>query len=237
MRNKPRATGGRLWFSGCGPIASLSVLILLSPVLVPVPALAQASAADGGTGDGSRAAGLETGPEMPSAPYREPLGPFRKRGMTLQVQGTWLQEAWGVNEGPARTLAGASVAFGYSFLAPLSLHAEVLLLGVHQRGGDAFMSGLCVYPRWAFLRRGRFSLFMDAGAGISLASRRLPEPNGTEFNFLILAGPGFTLRVCDAWMLTAAFRYMHISNSSIQGADRNPSIDTLGVQAGVLFSF
>lgn len=175
-------------------------------------------------------------PDGSSGRGPDPLDLFRKGWMTLQLQGTCLWEAWGVNQN-TETLAGASVAYGYYFLDTLSLNLEALFTGVRQDGWNTFLAGLSLYPRWVFLRVGGVSLFMDAGIGISLASRRLPEPNGTEFNFLILAGPGFALRVSDAWMITGGMRYLHISNSSIQGSARNPSIDAVGFQVGVLFPF
>jgi hypothetical protein len=156
--------------------------------------------------------------------------------MSLQVQGAGYREAWGFN-GHVETLAGAAAAFGFFFLDHLSINAEALLFGARQQGWDTFLGGCVFYPRWHFFRKGFFSLYMDAGAGVSMASRRLPEPEGTEFNFLILAGPGVTFRVSDSCLLTGCFRYLHVSNGSIVGTDRNPDIDSLGGQVGVLFPF
>jgi len=156
--------------------------------------------------------------------------------MTLQFQGAFFREAWGYN-GHVESLAGAAAAFGYFPLDRLSVNAELLLFAGHQSSWDTFAGGLCVYPRWVFLHRGRLALYLDAGAGVSMASRRLPEPSGTQFNFLILAGPGVSVRVAGAWALTGCLRYLHVSNGSVQGGDRNPDIDSLGGQAGVLCSF
>jgi hypothetical protein len=46
-----------------------------------------------------------------------------------------------------------------------------------------------------------------------------------------------SFRVGASWMLTGCFRYLHISNASTMGISRNPDIDSLGGQVGVLFSF
>ena len=163
-------------------------------------------------------------------------GPFDRGTMNIQAQGAFYQEAWGHN-GNQETLAGSSVTFGYYFLKNLSINVEVELLGVWQDSLDTFLGGFSVIPRWNYFCKGRFSLFIDAGLGLSLATKRLPEPNGTNFNFMILASPGFTVQLTDRCILMVCFRYMHLSNASLWGNQRNPDIDALGGQAGVMFPF
>ena len=178
----------------------------------------------------------EAAPETHPALHRTSPRHFRRGDQAFLVEGTWVRETWGIEENAA-ILTGVSVAYGYHILNSLSLLAEGLLLGARQEDWNTFMGGICIRSRWVFLQRRYFSLFMDAGVGVSMATRRIPETRGTHFNFLILGGPGVILHVRDAWMITGGFHYLHISNSSIAGSGRNPSLDAAGFRVGIQFPF
>jgi len=227
-------------FSRLAVLLAFCLTVLLRGL---IPCAARADAAAPAEEASQRREGGETpgAPEAVDLPGAAGAGargedPFGRGSMNLQVHGAAYREAWGYN-GHLETLAGGSAAFGYFFLDRLSVNLEVELLGVHQESWDTLVGGFCVIPRWHFLARGKFSLFFDAGLGCSLATRFLPEPNGTRFNFLILTSAGATFRLGRSVLLTGCLRYMHLSNASLEGGTRNPDIDSLGGQLGVLLPF
>jgi len=167
------------------------------------------------------------------AAVEEKAGYLTKGSMNFSVLGTFYSEAWGFN-GSKENLYGGVVSFGYFFLNKLSLNAEMTFMAVEQYSGNTFLGGISLVFRWHYFTIERFSLFMDAGFGVSGAGDRVPPPSGTNFNFLIHAGLGTTYKLSKHLCLFGNFRYFHLSNGSVFGTDRNPDIDALGGQLGVM---
>ena len=107
---------------------------------------------------------------------------------------------------------------------------------VDQRGTDAFLLGVTAGVRGRIYRRGRLSVFLELDLGISEADVAVP-PRGTRFNYLAMGGAGTTVRLKGAVHLLASMRWAHVSNSGIAGRDRNPDIEAVGPQIGILMGF
>ena len=58
---------------------------------------------------------------------------------------------------------------------------------------------------------------------------------GQDFTFNILTAIGFTYPINDQWKLDAAAQYQHLSNGG--QTDPNPSLNLIGPQIGVSYSF
>jgi hypothetical protein len=130
---------------------------------------------------------------------------------------------------------------GYYFLDGVSLSGELQAYYVDQPEpfDDAIAGGAGLLLRWHALRfgsRDNFTVFADAGGGVSYADPQVP-PFGTHFNFTGKAGFGATLRLTDQMHLIGGSRYFHLSNGNIHGRDQNPSHDGVQFYLGVMWTF
>ena len=107
---------------------------------------------------------------------------------------------------------------------------------VDQVRDDTELVGANLLFRWHFLADQRYSLFFDAGAGVSYAGMDVPE-TGTHFNYTPRIGGGGTLKLGDDLHLLAGVRFFHLSNGNLNGRDENPSQDGAQYYVGVLFTF
>jgi hypothetical protein len=101
---------------------------------------------------------------------------------------------------------------------------------------DAYLLGVNFGVRSRMVRRGRVSVFVEFQVGISEADTITP-PRGTRFNYLALGGAGATLRVSPAVHLIGSIRWIHVSNGGRAGRSRNPDIEAVGPQLGLLIAF
>jgi hypothetical protein len=93
-------------------------------------------------------------------------------------------------------------------------------------GGNLLLrTHLIVEPNWSF--------FTDFSPGLLESNHRIP-PGGTDFNFTIETGVGFTLNLWDRTDLLTGFRYLHLSNARQEGADQNPSLNAFEGYIGLL---
>ena len=123
----------------------------------------------------------------------------------------------------------------------LEFSVEVAAWYFNQPGDDAGgVSGSMVF-RWHFWHAPDFdwTVFADAGIGLLGAFDNVPE-GGTGFNFLPRAGGGITKRLGDSLdspRLMLGVRWHHVSNGRILGDGHNPSRDSVGVYAAIVFPF
>ncbi len=82
--------------------------------------------------------------------------------------------------------------------------------------------------------RQNWSIYADVLPGVLESSHRIP-PSGTDFNFTIETGFGFTTHLWDRTDLLAGVRYLHLSNARLEGSDRNPSLNAIEGYVGLLF--
>ncbi|MFW5653085.1 MAG: acyloxyacyl hydrolase, partial [Planctomycetota bacterium] len=99
---------------------------------------------------------------------------------------------------------------------------------------DAVGGNFTLLFRWHFFVRERWTVFLDGGAGLLLASEEIPE-GGTNFNFTPQAGIGMTFALGDRGRsrLVTALRWHHISNARIRGVDNNPGRDSIMAYIGI----
>ena len=100
--------------------------------------------------------------------------------------------------------------------------------------GSYFGGALQSVMRCHFVNYGSWSLFVEAGAGLSYLSKSVPA-DGTNFNFLLLAGLGLTKQISDSVHFMIGHRWVHLSNASTQS--RNPAYDGKMIYAGFLKEF
>lgn len=161
--------------------------------------------------------------------------PFEKRGWHLEISTDLALEAWNYNDN-REEMYGFVTGVTYGVRDGIVLTAGGPLYYVSQRGVDAFLLGATFGVRGRVLRRGRGAAFLEFQVGISQADTYTP-PRGTRFNYLALGGAGVTFRIQRHTHLLAGLKWVHVSNASLAGRDRNPDIEAVGPRLGVLIGF
>lgn len=94
----------------------------------------------------------------------------------------------------------------------------------------AYVVGLTPVLRYDFATGTRWVPFFDAGAGVTLTDIGRPDLGGV-FQFNLQAGPGVRWFFRKDTALTLQYRFLHISNASIQDPDHgvNTSVFYVGV--------
>lgn len=165
-----------------------------------------------------------------------PQSPFDDHAGGLQLAGVLMSESWDKNESP-ETLGGGSMTLARPFRRAWMGMLEASFLRVaDDRRPDPFLSGFTILLRRRVHETRRASTFVEAGPGISYASRPTPA-GGTRMNYLFQAGLGTLIRMAPAGYLVAGARYLHLSNNSLAGRDRNPDIQAVGGYLGTLLLF
>jgi hypothetical protein len=68
-------------------------------------------------------------------------------------------------------------------------------------------------------------------------SDTVTPPRGTRLNYMTLTSVGLTRRLTRQTHAVASFRWMHLSNASLEGRNRNPDIEALGGYFGLFVGF
>jgi hypothetical protein len=160
---------------------------------------------------------------------------FSRRGWHLELSAHGAIETWNYNISH-ETLAGVSAGITYGLREGLVLTAAGPLYYVDQRGADAYLLGATFGVRQRVFRAGRTSAFLEFDVGVSKADGITP-PRGTQFNYLAVGAAGATVRLRPGLHLLAGLRWIHVSNNSLAGPSRNPDIEAVGPQVGVLIGF
>jgi opacity protein-like surface antigen len=133
-------------------------------------------------------------------------------------------------------MAGARVGVGYYVLDNLACRLELTGYHVSEEPGDAAAGQASFGLRHHLFDLGKSSLFVDVGGGVFEAGRRVPE-GGTQFNFTFETGLGVAIPLSDRIDLEVGARYFHLSNASLHGSDRNPSVNGPEAFLGLMFRF
>ncbi len=92
--------------------------------------------------------------------------------------------------------------------------------------------------RYNFVRPGsRLVPYFSGGLGLGWIDSR-PEirgAQGQDFTFNILTAAGISYKMTEHWKLNAGILYQHLSNGG--QTDPNPSLNLLGPQVGLSYSF
>jgi hypothetical protein len=154
-------------------------------------------------------------------------------------KGTWAVEAEGAYIQPIRfsedKFYQANAAVSYYFSDDASIGVEAAGYFVDQPTEDTAILGGGFLLRWHFLQAPRYTLFVDAGVGVSIAEEEVPE-FGTHFNYTGKGGVGATLQLRDDLHLIGGARFFHLSNGNLHGRDENPSQDGVQYYVGLMFT-
>ena len=167
----------------------------------------------------------------PKEPARERIGEFSKGHQKWQ---TYVSAA-GFDKGKGEMYA-VHLGYGYFFMDDFSVNIDVL--GSYIRSGiddNGVAAGLdVIFRRHPFKGHDNlWSLYLELGAGLQQQSTNFA--GNRRFNFRLIGGGGATFRVAENARLMAGIRYLHISDSGIEGG--GGGFDGLQFYAGSMFSF
>jgi hypothetical protein len=106
------------------------------------------------------------------------------------------------------------------------------------RGIENHYFGLNFGMRYNFVRPGsRLVPYISGGLGLGWIDSHpeIPGGQGQDFTFNILTAAGISYKMNDHWKLNAGILYQHLSNAG--QTDPNPSLNLLGPQVGLDYSF
>lgn len=185
--------------------------VFLAALVVPAAAIAQVTAGPHGT------------------------DPFARRGWHLELDVHRAIETWNYNVSH-EDLFGIEPGITYGIRDGLVLRAAGPLYYVDQRDVNAFLLGATLGVRGRVYHARRLSAFLEFDIGISNADTFTP-PGGTRFNYLALGAAGATVRLRPSLHLLGSLRWIHVSNNGLAGSSRNPDIEAVGPQVGLLIGF
>jgi hypothetical protein len=132
---------------------------------------------------------------------------------------------WGVNDSD-------SWARGYNQFC-LTLMAEPIIRGIENH-----YFGINFGGRYNFVQRNwRLIPYFSGGLGLGWidSSPDMRGSQGQDFTFNILMAVGFSYQIDSHWKIDAGAQYQHLSNGG--QTDPNPSLNLIGPQIGVSYSF
>ena len=106
------------------------------------------------------------------------------------------------------------------------------------RGPENYYYGISVGLRYNFVRPGsRLTPYISGGVGLGWidSHANVFGAQGQDFTFNILTAIGVSYKIDDHWKATAGLLYQHLSNGG--QTDPNPSLNLLGPQIGVTYSY
>jgi len=179
---------------------------------------------------------LAAGAGAPAAAQSAPLDdPFERGAWNFQLAGHAAFEIWNYN-GNHEEIYGFVPGISYGLSDAVAAVVAFPMAYVDQRGVDAALQGITFALRSRVYRRGRASLYFDFEVGVSYADTYTP-PRGTRFNYLAVGTVGIITPIRRGLDVMAGAKLIHVSNNGLSGRDRNPDIEALGVQAGILRRF
>lgn len=106
------------------------------------------------------------------------------------------------------------------------------------RGPEDYYYGISLGFRYNFAKPGaRFVPYVSGGVGLGWldSHANIYGAQGQDFTFNILTATGVSYRVNDHLKINVGVQYQHLSNGG--QTDPNPSVNLLGPQIGVTYSF
>jgi hypothetical protein len=164
-----------------------------------------------------------------------PEDPLAGHGWHLDLTVHSAFEVANYNGNHEEMLAGFA-GFTYGIREGLAVRVATPLYYVWQRGTDGYLFGVTGGLRGRLVKKPRWSVFWEFELGVSEADTYVP-PRGTRFNYLAIGGGGVTVRIRTGIHLLGGLRFVHLSNNSLAGRNRNPDIEALGPAIGLLYGF
>ena len=118
---------------------------------------------------------------------------------------------------------------------------QVYLLAMAEpifRGPEDYYFGISTGLRYNFVRPGaRLIPYVSGGVGAGFidSHANVFGAQGQDFTFNILTAAGIAYKMNDHWKANLGILYQHLSNGG--QTDPNPSLNLLGPQIGINFSF
>jgi len=106
------------------------------------------------------------------------------------------------------------------------------------RGPENHYFGISAGLRYNFVRpTARIVPYVSGGVGCGFIDShpQIFGAQGEDFTFNILTAAGLSYRLNDHWQATAGVLYQHLSNAGL--TNPNPSLNLLGPQLGITYSF
>lgn len=164
-----------------------------------------------------------------------PPDTFARGAWNFQLAAHGAVEIWNYN-GNHEEMYGFVPGISYGLSDAVAAVVTFPMYYVDQRGVDAAFQGITFGLRSRLYRRRTVSLYFDFDVGVSYADTHTP-PRGTRFNYLALGTVGTIVPVWRGVDLMTGVRLIHVSNNGLAGRDRNPDIEALGLQVGILRRF
>jgi hypothetical protein len=133
---------------------------------------------------------------------------------------------WGVNDNPRSWFRGYNQIYVLGMAEPIF------------RGPENHYFGMSVGLRHNFVRPGwRFVPYLSGGVGLGWidSTDQFRDGQGQDFTINILTAAGVSYKINEHWKANAGLLYQHLSNAG--QTDPNPSLNLLGPQLGMTFSF
>ena len=118
---------------------------------------------------------------------------------------------------------------------------QVYLLAMAEpifRGPENHYFGISTGLRYNFVRPGaRLIPYISGGVGLGFIDSRpqISGAQGEDFTFNILTAAGVSYKMSDHWKASVGILYQHLSNAQLTAP--NPSLNLLGPQLGITYSF
>ena len=173
---------------------------------------------------------------------------FSKKDPSLQKRISFYQEAghsWGYKPPYTRVLQN-EIGVLYDLRKWLSAGLGWNAFYFRDKVNNTCGFGFRPFARWYPLTHEKIKLFFEYGAGISYSLERFPLTGtgwkadtgrvGTRFNFTTKYGIGAEVKLSREITLQTGMRHFHVSNGNIAGIKRNPSHDSNGLFAGILYT-
>lgn len=181
------------------------------------------------------------GPVWSESEQASPNVPAVQPGRGRFSQGRWFAQTMGsaaFGDENGEVYSG-HVGIGYFLFDDFSISLDAL--GGYIKIEEGHFSsetfyGLDLLMRHHVWKNKNWSFYIDGGAGLQKSSDPFPV-GGTHSNFRPQAGVGLSLGLTPKTLLMAGVRWLHISNASRKGVDRNPGYDSALVYAGVMIPF
>ena len=133
---------------------------------------------------------------------------------------------WGLNDNDE------SIFRGYNQFYFLAMAEPIF------RGPENHYFGISTGFRYNFVRPGsRFTPYISGGVGMGFidSHANISGAQGQDFTFNILTAVGVSYQINDRWKANIGILYQHLSNA--QQTSPNPSLNLLGPQIGITYSF
>jgi hypothetical protein len=113
------------------------------------------------------------------------------------------------------------------------------------RTNNTWCFGIRPFARWYPYSNKKTGLFFEYGAGLSYSLDKFPltgtgweadtARTGTKFNLTSKYGIGIVIYCNSRFSLQSGIRHFHLSNGNLAGIQRNPSHDSNGFFAGIIY--